>query len=68
MRKGAAFVRKVFEDVATRPGDENPVKKIRFVDIDKFALCAFNRLVYDREISGLLTASSFLGLPEYYTP
>ncbi len=38
------------------------------MDVDKFALRTFNRLVYDREISGPLAASSLLELPEYYTP
>ncbi len=33
---------------------------------DKFALRAFNRLAYDREISGPLVASSLLGLPKHY--
>ena len=34
---------------------------------DKFALRVFNRLAYDREINGLLVASSLLHLPKYYT-
>lgn len=34
---------------------------------DKFALKAFNRLAYDREISGPLVASTLLGLPDHYT-
>ncbi len=44
------------------------MKQILFVDIDKFTLCAFNRLLYDQEISSSLTVSSLLGLPKYYTP
>ncbi len=64
---GAVFVRKAFENAATRPGDENPAKHVRFVDVDKFAHCTFNRLLYDRKISGSFAASSFLGLPKYYT-
>ncbi len=64
---GAAFVRNAFEVAIARLGDENPAKQIRFVSVDKFALCAFNRLAYDREISGLLAAISLLGLPKYYT-
>lgn len=35
--------------------------------LDKFALRAFNRLVYDREISGLLVASYLLRLSDDYT-
>ena len=38
-----------------------------FVDQDKFALRAFNRISHDREISGPLAASTLLKLPEYYT-
>lgn len=65
---GATFVRKVFEDAAARPNDGEPTKQIQFVDVNKFALRAFNRLAYDREISGPFAASSLLELPEYYTP
>lgn len=65
---GATFVHKVFEDAITQPGDENPVKQIWFVDVDKFALYIFNQLIYDWEISGFFVASSLLGLPKYYTP
>ncbi len=34
---------------------------------DKFALRAFNHLVYNREISGLLVANYLLGLLGHYT-
>ncbi len=34
---------------------------------DKFALRAFNRHAYDREISGPLVASYLLGLSDHYT-
>lgn len=64
----AVFGRKRFQNAAAQPGDENLAKQIQFVDVDKFALCAFNELVYNREISGFLTASSFLELLEYYIP
>ncbi len=64
----AAFICKVFEDIAAWPGDKNPAKQTRFVDVNKFALRTFSRLTYDREISGPLAANSLLGLPEYYTP
>ena len=39
---GAIFVRKAFEDATTQLDNENPAKQIRFVDINKFALYAFN--------------------------
>ncbi len=38
------------------------------MEIDKFALCVFNYLAYDLEISELMAANTLLGLPEYYTP
>ncbi len=38
------------------------------MEVDKFALRVFNRLAYDREISGPLAANTLLGLPKYYTP
>lgn len=34
--------------------------------LDKFALKTFNCLAYDYEISGVLVASYFLGLANYY--
>lgn len=34
---------------------------------DKFALSTFNRLAYNREISGLLVASYLIRLPDHYT-
>lgn len=40
---------------------------ILIIDIAKFSLRASNRLAYDREISGPLSANTLLGLPEYYT-
>ncbi len=65
---GAAFIRKVFENAVIWPNNENPAKQVWFVDIDKFALCIFNRIIYDQEINGPLAASSLLGLPTSYTP
>ncbi len=38
------------------------------MEIDKFALRAFNHLTYNREISGPLATNTLLSLPEYYTP
>ena len=64
----ATFICKAFENAAARPGDVESAKQIWFMDIDKFALCAFNQLAYDREISSPLAASSFFELPEYYIP
>ena len=43
----AAFVHKAIEDTAAQPDDGKPAKQIRFVDVDKFALRAFNRLAHD---------------------
>lgn len=65
---GAVFIPKAFEDAAARLDDGEPAKQIWFVDVDKFALCALNRLAYNREISDFLTTSSSLELPKYYTP
>ena len=62
-----AFVCKAFEDTAGQPNNENLAKQIWFVDVDKFALCIFIWLVYDREISSPLATSFFLRLPKYYT-
>lgn len=44
------------------------VGAVRVLDIDKFALRAFNRLAYHREISGPLIANTLLEIPKYYTP
>ena len=38
----AAFVCKAFEDDAIWPDNRELAKQIRFVDDNKFALCAFN--------------------------
>ncbi len=61
------FLYKAFEDAAAQLDSKNLVKQMWFVDIDKFALCVLNWLPYNREISGPLTTSSFLGLLKYYT-
>ncbi len=37
------------------------------MEVDKFALYAFNYIAYDREISGPLATNTLLGLLEYYT-
>ncbi len=47
---------------------QDQVDRLRNMEVDKFALHAFNYLIYDREISDPLAANTLLGLPEYYTP
>lgn len=37
------------------------------IEVDKFALRAFNCLAYDCKICWLLAASTLLGFPKYYT-
>ncbi len=39
---------------------------VRYADLDKFALQTFNRLVYEREVSGSLAASYLLSLSDHY--
>ncbi len=58
---GAAFVKKAYDEVQSTANITTQVEP------DKFALRAFNRLAYDREISGPLVASYLLGLPDHYT-
>ena len=63
----AAIVRKAYEDAqskATATGSSLPV---RHADLDKFALRTFNRLAYEREVSGPLAASCLLDLPDHYS-
>lgn len=38
------------------------------IGVDEFALYIFNYLIYNCEISGLLTTGMFLDFSEYYTP
>lgn len=64
----AAFVRKAYEEAVDKRLVNAPTGAVRVLDIDKFALRAFNRLAYDREISGPLIANTLLDLPEFYTP
>ena len=45
-----------------------PHESSKLADQDKFALRTFNRMAYDREISGFLAASTLLQLSEFYTP
>ncbi|MCJ1345108.1 hypothetical protein MMC31_003313 [Peltigera leucophlebia] len=59
---GTAFVKKAYDDMQSLPVDI-----ITYVAPDKFALRAFNRLAYNREISGPLVASYLLELLHYYT-
>lgn len=65
---GAAFVRRAYEEGADQRMANTGVGAVRVLDIDKFALRAFNRLAYDHEISGPLVKNTLLELPEYYTP
>ncbi len=58
---GAAFVKKAYDDMQPSGNISSHMAP------DKFALRAFNRLAYDREISGPLVASYSLGLPDHYT-
>ncbi len=46
---------------------QDQVDWLRNMEVDKFALCIFNHLAYNCEISGLLAANTFLGFLEYYT-
>ena len=39
---GAVFGRKRFKNAAAQPGNENLVKQIQFVDVNKFVFYAFN--------------------------
>ena len=64
---GAAFVRKAYEDATDQRIEDGSTGVVRRVRIDKFALRAFNRLAYDREISGPLAANTLLDLPKYFT-
>ena len=65
---GAAFVRKAYEDATDQRIEDGSTGVVQRARIDKFALRAFNRLAYDREISGPLAANTLLDLPEYFTP
>lgn len=58
---GAAFVKKAYDAA------QSSAIASTHVAPDKFALRAFNRLAYDREISGPLVASHLLALPDHYT-
>ena len=57
----AAFVKKAYDDMQSLSAEV-----IIYVAPGKFVLRAFNRLSYDREISGFLVASYLLGLPDHY--
>ncbi len=64
----AAFVWKKYEEVYQQNTIDDPSVGVQTGNIDKFALRAFNRLLYDREISRPLAANILLALPKYYTP
>ncbi len=60
----AAFVKSAYDESQIPSNTTSPDTNIGLPD--KFAVRAFNRLAYDREISGPLVASSLLGLPKHY--
>ncbi|MCJ1265221.1 hypothetical protein MMC22_005096 [Lobaria immixta] len=62
---GAVFVQKAYENIAYQ--ERITAEHTGSVHFDKFALCAFNRIAHDSEISGTLAASILLGLPECYS-
>ena len=64
---GAAFVQKSLEKKAENTMRGDPGLSTPNLD-HKFCLKTYNRLAYDREISGPFAASTLLGLPEFYTP
>lgn len=63
---GAIFICKIFENTTMQLDNKEFVKHIWFVNDNKFALCIFNYLAYNWEISNHLAASSFLKLLKYY--
>lgn len=65
---GAAFVKNAYNQSQTIRDITTSYNTKTIAGLpDKFALRAFNRLAYDRGISGTLVASSLLGLLEHYT-
>ncbi len=62
---GAAFVKSTYDESQPLSNTTSPDTNVSLPD--KFALRVFNKLAYDREISGLLVASLLLVLSEHYT-
>lgn len=62
---GAAFVQSISYQAIYKDNNQCHVNLQKTITIDKFALCTFNCLVYNCEISGLLVASRLLDLPKY---
>lgn len=60
-----AIIQKAYEDVQAKVMAITTL--VRYVDLDKFALQTFSRLVYKREVSGYLVASYLLSLPNHYS-
>ncbi len=60
-----AIVRKAYEDAQAKA--TTITTPVRYADPNKFALQTFNRLAYEREVSGLLATSCLLGLPDHYS-
>lgn len=52
-----------YEDAQQKTIDTGSTLPVRHADLDKFALRTFNRLAYEREVSGSLAASYLLDLP-----
>ncbi len=61
----AAFMKSAYDKSQSPSNTTSPDTNVGLPD--KFALKAFNKLAYNREISGPLIASLLLGLPEHYT-
>ncbi len=61
----AVFVKSAYNESQLPSNTTSPDTNVNLPD--KFALRAFNRLAYDREISGPLITCLLLGLLEHYT-
>lgn len=59
------FVKSAYYESISPSNTTNPDTNISLSD--KFTLRAFNKLAYNRKISGPLITSLFFGLPKYYT-
>ena len=64
---GAAFIQRYLEKKMETAVGGKILPSTQNLD-HKFYLKAYNWLAYDEKISGPFAASTFLGLPEYYTP
>lgn len=64
---GTTFIWKVYEEIADQKMTHGLTETIWVMDINKFALRAFNCLTYDHKISWPLVANMLLSLPKYYS-